>query len=83
MRLVVHRAQTRDRDVGVELRGGQTRVTQQFLHDAQVGAALEQMGRGTVPKSVRADVGGAVDRGDGLVYDGAGLPRVEPTTTRA
>ena len=83
MRLVVHRTQPRDRDVGVELRGGQRRVAEQFLHDAQVGAALEQMGGGAVPQAVRTDVGRAVDGGDGLVHDGAGLPLIEPTAAGA
>ncbi len=78
MSLVVHGPQPRNRDVGVELRGGQRRVAEQFLHDAQVGAALEQMGGGAVPQSVRPDVRRAVDGGDGLVHDGAGLPLVEP-----
>ena len=50
----MHRTQTRDRDVGVELRGRQRRVAQQFLHDAQVGAALQQMRGGAVPQPVRA-----------------------------
>ncbi len=60
MRLVVHRAQPRHGDVGVELRGGQAGVAQQLLHDTQVGTALEQMGGRAVPQPVRADVGRAV-----------------------
>ena len=39
--LVVHRPQPGHCDVGVELRGGQRRVAQQFLHHAQIGAAFE------------------------------------------
>ena len=46
--LVVHRTQPCDGDVRVELRGGQAGVAQQLLHDAQVGAAFEQMRCGAV-----------------------------------
>ena len=72
--LVVDRRQPRHRDVGVELRGGQRRIAEQFLHDAQVRPALQQMRGGAVPQAVRPDIGCAVDRGDGLMDDGAGLP---------
>jgi hypothetical protein len=44
MRLIVHRAQPRHGDVGVQLGGREAGVSEQFLHDAQVGAALEEMG---------------------------------------
>ena len=77
MGLVVHRPQPRDRDVGVELRRGQRRVAEQFLDDAQVGAALEQVGGRAVAQPVRADVRCPVDRGDRLVHDRAGLPLIE------
>ena len=83
MSLVVHRAQSGDRDVRVELGGGQAGVTEQFLHDAQIGAAFEQVGGRAVPQTVRAHVGSAVDGGDGLVHDGASLADVEPTAPGA
>ena len=83
MSLVVHGTQPRDRDVGVELRGGQRRVAEQFLDDAQVGAALEQMRRGAVPQPVRADVRCTVDGGHGLVHDGAGLPWIDAAAAGA
>ena len=83
MSLVVHRAQSRDRDVGVQLCRRQRRVAEQFLHDAQVRATLEQMGGRAVPQAVRPDVRRAVDGGDGLVHDGAGLPLIEPTAAGA
>ena len=73
MSLVVHCPQPRDRHVGVQLRRGQRRVAEQFLDDAQVGAAFEQVGGRAVPQPVRADVRCAVDGGDRLVHDGAGL----------
>jgi hypothetical protein len=41
------------------------------------------MGGGAVPQPVRADVRRPGDRADGLVHDGAGLPRVEPTPAGA
>ena len=83
MGLVVDCAQARDRDMGVELRGGQRRVTEQFLHDAQVRTALEQMGGRAVPQAVRSDVRRAGDRRHRLVHDGAGLPLIEPTAAGA
>ena len=39
----------------VELRGGDTRMPEQLLDDAQVGSALEQMRRERVAQRVRAD----------------------------
>ena len=39
----------------VQLRGGDTRMPEQLLDDAQVGATLEQMRRERVPQRVRAD----------------------------
>jgi len=65
--------------MGVELRGGQGRVAEQFLNDPQIRAALEEMGGCAVPKTVRTDIGRSVDGGDGLVYHGAGLPLIEST----
>ena len=46
-----------DRDVGVDLRGGQRRVAEHLLHAPQVGAALQQVGGGGVPQPVRPGVG--------------------------
>jgi hypothetical protein len=40
-------------NVGVNLCRGQITVTQQHLHDAQVGAMIEQMGRKRVPQGMR------------------------------
>jgi hypothetical protein len=83
VRLIVHGPQPRNGDMGVELGGRQRRVAEQFLHDAQVRAALEQMGGRAVPQPVRPDVGRPVDGGDGLVHDGAGLPLIEPAAAGA
>jgi hypothetical protein len=83
MRLVVHRAQPRDRDVCVELRCGQRRVAEEFLHDPQIRTPLEQMGGGAVPQAVRPDVRSSRHRGDSLVHDGAGLSLIEPTAAGA
>jgi hypothetical protein len=55
MRVRVGFLQPLDGDMRVNLRGGKTGVTQQCLHAAQVGAAIEQVGGKTVPKFVRAD----------------------------
>ena len=65
-------------EMGVELRGGDTRMPEQLLDDAQVGPALEQVRRERVAQRVRADPigeagprGGALDRGPRLL---AGQP---------
>ena len=52
-------------DVGVDLGGGDVGVAEQGLHDAQVGAAFEQVGGEGVTQDVRADAGGVDPGGDG------------------
>ncbi len=47
--------QSLDGDVRVNLRGRKTRVAEQRLHAAQVGAAIEHVRCKAVPKLVRAD----------------------------
>src|SRR5206468_6814116 len=42
-------------DVGVELRRGEVGVAEHFLHGAQVGPALEQMGGERMAERVRRD----------------------------
>lgn len=48
MRLVVHGPQPSHRDVGVQLRRRQRGVPEQFLHNAKIGTAFEQMRCGAV-----------------------------------
>ena len=55
MRFAIHVDQLRGVDVRVALRGAQPRVAEQLLDRAQVGAALQQMGRERVAQRVRAD----------------------------
>src|SRR4051794_34445134 len=43
--------------MGVNLRRPQTAVAQQLLNAADVGAVVEQMGRETVPQTVRTGAG--------------------------
>lgn len=52
MGLVDGAAQPLGADVGVDLRGGERGVAQEVLDAAQVGAALDQMGRGAVAQGV-------------------------------
>jgi hypothetical protein len=54
--LAVDLLETRFRDVRVELRGREALVTEQFLHDAQIRAALEQMRGVGVAQRVGMDV---------------------------
>ena len=54
----VHVAQRVDRDVRVDLGRRDRRVAEQLLHDAHVGAALQQVRRERVPQGVRRHVRG-------------------------
>ena len=81
MGLIVHRPQPRNRNMSVELRGGQAGMTEQLLDNPQVGTAFKEMGSRAVSQSVWPHVGCAVDGGHGLVHHGAGLPYVEPPAT--
>ena len=51
-------AQVVDGDQRVDLGGGHRRVAEQLLDDADVGAAVEQVGGEGVPQRVRRDVAG-------------------------
>lgn len=48
----VDRLEARLVDMGVDLRGGDVAVAQQFLDDAQVGPAAQQVGGKAVPQHV-------------------------------
>ncbi len=50
-------------DVGVDLGGGDVGVAEEFLDDAEVGAAFEEVGGERVPQQVRVDV--LLDAGEG------------------
>ena len=56
MRLVVHLDQLFHRNVGVDLGSGKSRVAQQFLNVAQVGAAVQQMRGERMAQRVWTDV---------------------------
>ena len=54
-------------------------MAEQFLHDAQVGPPPSSRCVAALCRSPCGPMsGGAVDRGDRLVHDGAHLPWVEP-----
>src|SRR6187551_352810 len=68
-------------DVRVELRGGDTRMAEQLLDDAQVGSPLEEVRRERVAQGVRADPvleagcrRGGLDRRPGLLPGEAATP---------
>ena len=65
--------------VGVDLRGGDVGVAEQLLHDAQVGAVLQQVAREGVAQHVRADalLGDAGRHCHGLEVAREGLARHE------
>ena len=81
MSLLESRPQPLVRYVGVDLRRGERRVPEHLLHAAQVGTALQQMGRHRVPKSVRAEVGRPLSHLKGTMDDPAHHPRVDPLAT--
>src|SRR6185437_15296572 len=55
MEFAVNRLEAILIDVRVDLSGGDVAVAKQFLHDAQVGSAANQMRGKAVPEGVRAD----------------------------
>lgn len=81
--LVVYTAQPFDGHMGVELCGGQAGMPQQFLDDAQVGSAFEEVSGGGMPQTVRAQVGCARHSRNDVVHDGSGLTLVEAPPTAA
>ena len=54
MGTIIDPFQPLDRDGSVDLRRGQLAVAEKFLHAAQVGAVIEQMGRERVSQFVRS-----------------------------
>ena len=59
VRLVVDLFEARPRDVGVDLRRGEVRVSEELLHEPQIRPAVEQVRRETVPESVGGNAGDA------------------------
>src|SRR5271156_2387120 len=55
MKRAMHLAQVALRQMSINLGGRDVAVTQHLLHGAQIGTALEQMGREAMAQSVRAD----------------------------
>ena len=54
----MHFAQLLVGEVRVDLRGGDIRVAEEFLHGAEVGAVYEEIGGEAVAEQVRVDVVG-------------------------
>ena len=79
VRARVDLAQLVDGDQRVDLGRRDRRVAQQFLHDAHVRAAVEQVGREGVPQRVRRDARGQPGPlGRGPQHHPGGLPRQRP-----
>src|SRR5664280_703437 len=74
--LAVDLLESRFRDVRVELRGREALVTEQFLHDAQIRAALEQMRGVGVAQRVRMDVTAR----DAIIEDTSNVTRAQAVT---
>lgn len=73
-------AQAFDRDVGVDLCRRQAGVSEDLLHGAQVGAALQEVGGRAVPQPVRPEVGSTGHSRGPPVHDRADRPRVDAGT---
>jgi len=52
--LPVHLAQARGRDVGVDLRGSDVGMAEKRLHDAEIGAVVQEVAGEGVAEHVRA-----------------------------
>src|SRR4051812_46672361 len=61
-----------DGDQRVHLRGGHRRMAEQFLDDADVGPAVEEMGGERVPQGVRGHLGAQARALRGRPQDGPG-----------
>ena len=60
--LLVQRLETSPIDVGINLRRHHAGVAQQFLNNAKIGTAFQQMGREAMSQGVRADLAGNAGR---------------------
>src|SRR6185369_14678576 len=69
------------RDVGIQLRRADARMSEQFLNDAQVGAALQEVGRERMAEGVRAHPGAEARRGRSAFHDRPRLLAREPPAT--
>jgi hypothetical protein len=56
MRLVIHRRQLIEIEMGVSLRSRQTGVTEHFLNNSEIGPAVQEMGREGMAQTVRTDL---------------------------
>src|SRR5690606_40125476 len=56
MRGVVHACEVLEVQVSIDLRGGDVRVAEQFLHAAQILARLEQVRSERMPEHVRMNM---------------------------
>src|ERR1035437_959275 len=83
MRLLVGAPQPLDRDVCVDLRGGQAGVAEHLLNRPKICAAFEQMCGRAMPQTVRSHVGGLRHVLQNLMYRSANLTRVNPATSSA
>ena len=70
------------RHVGVKLGRADTRMSEQFLNDAQVGATLEQVRRERVAQGVRAHARPEAGARRGALDDGPCLLPGEPPSAR-
>src|SRR2546425_8717759 len=65
-------------DVRVALRGGETRMAEQLLDGAQIGARAEEMGREGVTERVRRRLGGRAAREHVALHEARHAARGQP-----
>src|SRR4051812_36416326 len=69
-------------DAGIDLRGRERGVTEQFLNRAQVAAAAEQMGGKGMPQRMRRRAVGQAERAAQPFHGELDDPRAERTAAR-
>ena len=79
VRLVIRPLQSVNRDMSVDLSGGERSVPQQLLNGAQISAALEQVRGCGVPQAVRTEIGCVLDRCQVLMHQGTNRTLVDAT----
>lgn len=80
MRLLIAVPEPVHGHMGIDLRGGEAAVPEDFLDGTQVGAAVEKMRRRAMPQRVRSRGGGITQRLEQPAYHGADLPGIDAVT---
>ncbi len=74
--------QAGDTDVGIDLRGRKAGMTQEVLHQAQVGSIVQQMGRVGMPDLVWSQVARQIGQCEVLLQKQLNRPGAQPLLSR-